>query len=69
MQLGLESHSNGVLTWLCVASCGSESFLLVDMSWQEGHHVTPDLSEGLCCEGSDDMLYQILLRHCNNTQL
>lgn len=52
-----------MLTWLCVGSCGSESFLLVDMSWQEGqdvgwqegHLVTPDLSEGLCCEGNDDM--------------
>lgn len=25
-----------------------------DVGWQEGHRVTRDLSEGLCCEGSDD---------------
>lgn len=46
----------------------ARAFLLLDMSWQEGqvvgwqegHRVTPDLSEGLWCEGwggkgGDDM--------------
>lgn len=68
-----------MLTWLCVASCGSESFLLVDMSWQEGqdvgwqegHCVTPNLSEGLSVRGAMTcvMLRQVLLQQCNNTQL